>query len=225
MDFSFIQKALTKPIDQYCERIGIGLLAEPLNLFSNLAFVIVAYISWRAFKKLDLNDKVLKKDMKYLTRLVALVGFGSGLFHSFANAWSMVMDVVPIIAFLLLYLYLYLNRIVSLSVKGSFIGLFGFLLLSLVIALMPFLPDLNGSEFYLGTLVTLLAITFREKDYLRLHYLLATLCFVLALTARVVDESICQATAGVGSHFLWHAFNSVLIFYVLRAYLLQWSKP
>ena len=34
-------------VDLYCERLGPGLLAEPLNAITNLAFFIAAWLLWR----------------------------------------------------------------------------------------------------------------------------------------------------------------------------------
>jgi len=33
-------------VDAYCERVGMGVLAEPLNAFSNLSFLLAAWAAW-----------------------------------------------------------------------------------------------------------------------------------------------------------------------------------
>ena len=33
-------------MDAYCERVGMGLLAEPLNAFSNVSFLLAAWAAW-----------------------------------------------------------------------------------------------------------------------------------------------------------------------------------
>ena len=62
-------------IDIYCERTSTLLLAEPINLFSNLFFVIVGILLSR--RKTD--NKILKR----LAYMFVVIGIGSGLFHSF----------------------------------------------------------------------------------------------------------------------------------------------
>jgi hypothetical protein len=33
-------------MDAYCERVGMGLLAEPLNAVSNISFLLAAWAAW-----------------------------------------------------------------------------------------------------------------------------------------------------------------------------------
>jgi hypothetical protein len=33
-------------MDAYCERVGMGLLAEPLNAVSNVSFLLAAWAAW-----------------------------------------------------------------------------------------------------------------------------------------------------------------------------------
>ena len=40
-------------IDNYCERIGDGFWAEPLNAITNLAFILAAFFSWRLMARLN----------------------------------------------------------------------------------------------------------------------------------------------------------------------------
>jgi len=38
-------------IDLYCERLGPGLWAEPLNALTNLAFLLTALASWQLARR------------------------------------------------------------------------------------------------------------------------------------------------------------------------------
>jgi hypothetical protein len=43
-----MDQTIFDPIDAYCERLGPGLWAEPLNALTNLAFIVAALIcAWR----------------------------------------------------------------------------------------------------------------------------------------------------------------------------------
>jgi len=77
-------------IDLYCERLGPGLWAEPINAFTNLAFLVAAFVSWR----LADQHKLLSGDTWVLIGLMTAIGIGSGLFHTFANSWSQVLDIL-----------------------------------------------------------------------------------------------------------------------------------
>ncbi|HEU5118519.1 MAG TPA: ceramidase domain-containing protein, partial [Isosphaeraceae bacterium] len=98
-------------IDLYCERCGPGLLAEPLNALSNLAFFLAALAAWSLGKRLH----ALEPGIKLLIGLAVCVGMGSTLFHTFATPWAQVLDIVPILLFQIVFLRLYLVRNVSIK--------------------------------------------------------------------------------------------------------------
>src|SRR3546814_5530059 len=52
------------------------------------------------------------------TCALPIFGIGSGLFHSFAVAWAVLADVIPVALFILLYMYLALRRLVALPLWG-----------------------------------------------------------------------------------------------------------
>jgi len=74
----------TTPIDLYCERLGPGFWAEPVNAWSNLAFPIGALWGWITAQRRG----VLTPTLIALLVLAALIGVGSFLFHTYANSWS-----------------------------------------------------------------------------------------------------------------------------------------
>lgn len=87
------------PIDFYCERAGAGLWDEPLNALRNLGFPLVALCAWLTARRLDQTRLIVA----ILCVLEAMIGFGSFLFHTFANHWSEYAEVVPIWNFVGLY--------------------------------------------------------------------------------------------------------------------------
>jgi hypothetical protein len=68
-------------IDVYCERIGPGLLAEPLNAVTNASFLIAAWAAWLLASRLGR----LSPEVWGLLALSVAVGIGSGIWHSFAT--------------------------------------------------------------------------------------------------------------------------------------------
>ena len=77
-------------IDLYCERIGPGLLAEPLNAATNGFFVIAAWWCWRSARAST------RRDVEVLAVTMFAIGIGSGLFHTFATPWAELLDVIPL---------------------------------------------------------------------------------------------------------------------------------
>src|SRR3546814_1971004 len=90
-------------IDLYCERVGPGLWAEPLNLVTNLAFILAGVLLVVALRR---AEPAVRRDPAIigLAVLVLVVGIGSGLFHSFATRWAALAAVIPIALFILFYL-------------------------------------------------------------------------------------------------------------------------
>ena len=60
-------------IDIYCERIGPGLLAEPVNALTNAAFFVVAWLLWRDARRAG----PLSPALRALLALVLAIGIGS----------------------------------------------------------------------------------------------------------------------------------------------------
>ncbi|HRQ61222.1 MAG TPA: hypothetical protein PLO23_06910 [Alphaproteobacteria bacterium] len=77
-------------IDIYCERTGPGLLAEPLNAFTNLSFFIAAFFAFALARK----ENALDWRSSLLIGLTAAMGAGSTLFHTYAQTWAMLTDVL-----------------------------------------------------------------------------------------------------------------------------------
>ena len=67
-------------VDLYCERLDAALWAEPVNALSNLAFVLGALVLWRV------------PAARVPAALLALVGVGSFVFHTWATQLAMALD-------------------------------------------------------------------------------------------------------------------------------------
>ena len=63
----------TQPIDAYCERLGAGFWAEPLNAVSNLAFLVAAAAGIALWRRAGGSDR----PVLLLAGLVAIIGIGS----------------------------------------------------------------------------------------------------------------------------------------------------
>ncbi len=194
-------------IDLYCERVGPGLWAEPLNALSNLAFVAVAFalaVRWRLWRPgADLG-------VRWLVVLMAAIGIGSGLFHTYANAAAQLADVLPILLFQLLFLGLYLRRFVGFTAGATLFGVGGFLALCLLARSWPHFA--NGSMAYAPAMAALVLLGVQQRRHSAGPPLLlgAATLFGLSLTFRTLDLALCDSFPH-GSHFLWHLLNSLVL--------------
>ena len=195
-------------IDLYCERLGPGLWAEPLNELTNLAFLVAAWVSWQLARRSD----TLPGSVVVLIALMAAVGIGSALFHTFATTWARVLDVVPILMFQLYFSWLYFRRVISVGSFYSALAVASLLIAALIARLFP--SVLNGSLTYLPALALLVGLGvyhYMEQKQERLALLAASGVFVLALFFRTFDEAACPLTP-FGTHFLWHVLNAVVLY-------------
>lgn len=210
------------PIDAYCERQAPTLWAEPINALSNVAFLLAAYGAFRHRQRFGRGDRLAV----VLIALVAAVGIGSFLFHTVANRWSALADVLPIAAFILAYVFAAMRRffglgnVGALASAGAFLS-FDFGFKRLWIALFGPNFDVNGSIGYFPAAVTLAAVSIlvslRDRALAR-HLSLATGVFCLSLLFRSLDHALCSVVP-IGTHALWHILNGVLLYLLVRTYI------
>lgn len=202
------------PVDLYCERLGPGLLAEPVNAFTNLGFLLAAWLLWRR-----LNGREAVADLRVLTLLVALVGLGSLVFHTVATAATSRLDTGFITLFLLLYVHRWLVRVAGLRWWLALLGVAGFVVLDAGLRrLLADLP-LNGSQFYAAAFLALAGMglygSLRRVPGSRL-LLAAFALFLGSVTLRSVDLALCPAWP-LGTHFLWHLANAGVLYLAVAA--------
>jgi hypothetical protein len=198
----------------YRERLGSPeFWAEPLNALTNASFLIAAVLAWEFASRRRANTRTTIA----LLSLASLIGFGSFFFHTVPNYFTMWLDIVPIALFQIVYLWLASNRMLGLNRLASLAVVVG--VVGTSFALFPLHEPLNGSLFYLPSLVAMLTIGWAwSKKFNCEPYLLvgAACCFLLAVTARSIDKEVPWQ---FGSHFLWHVLNGVVVYMLLRAWI------
>lgn len=201
-----------EPLDLYCERMMPGAGVEPLNTATNLAFLVAAFLLWRR-----VSDKGGWE--KLLIVLVAAIGVGSGLFHHLGVRWSIMADIIPIIIFQLFAVYLTLTRMMGWGKIAAILGVVAFIASGSGLEKVEILGQwLNGSQGYLPGLVILLigaVYSYRFALPSAEAYAYAAGAFAWSLFFRSVDMRACADTAGIGTHFLWHVLNAVVLYYVV----------
>ena len=216
-----------KQLFSYCERALDGAFwAEPLNAISNGAFWLAAAAA------LLLWLRAAQKDQRaidlILIALIFIIGTGSFLFHTFATRWAVLADVIPITIFMLVYLGSALKRFLGWGWFATALGLAVFFV-SLQQAEKIDCGDgpcLNGSIGYMPAFIVLLLVGGALK--LRSHpaansLIIAGVLFTISLAFRTIDKTACATTniglldGPVGTHFIWHGLNAVLLYILVRA--------
>ena len=218
---SLIGPALCQSVDFYCERTSASLFAEPLNAVSNLAFIVAGWLAWREFlRNPSRHDDPL---ITWLIALMPIVGIGSLTFHTFGTQWASWADVIPILIFMLLYLWLAMQRYLHWPIGVSAIALLAFLLSTLALERMAPATFLAGGAMYLPTVAACLVIVLAPIDadsQVRRIIALAVAQFLVGFTLRSLDEPLCT-TLPIGLHYFWHLSNAVVLYLLVYAAILR----
>lgn len=205
----------TQSVDGYCERLDPGFWAEPVNALTNVAFLVAAFVMWR---------RVRGRDMPLAMAMVwvlTAIGIGSFLFHTFAQPWAGLADTGPILFFILLYLYAANRHFWGLGIWTALAGTAAFLPFAAVtVPLFRMIPFIGSSAGYMPVPVLIAAyavgLRHRAPDTARGLGIGAGL-LVLSLAFRTMDEPICAAIP-LGTHFLWHLLNGLLLGWMIEVY-------
>ncbi len=216
-----ISPALCRAVQNYCERTSATLDAEPVNAATNAAFLVAAWAAWRLqSRRPEVGPAGLIRAMILCT---VIVGLGSFLFHTVATRWAEWGDVLPILAFMLLFLWTSLTcffgwrRWTALGALAIFFGV--------TFALEALVPGefLHGGALYAPALLTLIAIAatlLRSRPAAGKAAFGATGVFVASITARTLDMPVCPRFP-LGTHFLWHVLIAVLLYLLIRLVILH----
>jgi hypothetical protein len=193
-------------IDAYCERLGPGLWAEPVNAVTNAAFLIAAAVVWRRTTG--------QGHARLLAVILALIGFGSFAFHTAATRIAALADVLPIAAFILVYIHaatrqmLGLGPVAALAVTAAALPL-----IAGGAALFGQIDWLGSSAGYAPVPVLILvyaALTARRAPATARGLAQGAGLLIVSLTFRTLDGPLCGSIP-LGTHFLWHILNAVML--------------
>ncbi|QDL90663.1 hypothetical protein FDP22_02000 [Paroceanicella profunda] len=205
----------TAHVDVYCERLSAAFWAEPLNALTNLAFIIAALVmAPRAARAPERGALVL-------CALLGTIGVGSFLFHTVAQRWAGLADVLPILAFILAYIWLATRRFFGAPWWAA--ALMAALFIPINIGTAALLREAGGalaaSAGYAGVVVFLLlyaaALAGRHPDT-ALRLAAGAGIFVVSLAFRSADGPVCAAFPP-GTHFMWHILNAVMLAWMIHA--------
>jgi hypothetical protein len=211
------------PIDLYCERTNASLWAEPANALTNAAFLIAAaaaFVLWRRQRARDAasdGGRANGRDWPALALIVVVVavGLGSFAFHTVATRGAVLADVIPIAIFIYGYLLLALRRFLHLSAGLAIAIVIAYAAGAQALSWLAPAHALNGSVAYLPALLALIVVARTTRGSARRALELAVMLFTLSLALRTIDLDACE-TFPLGTHFLWHLLNAVVLYVLLR---------
>jgi hypothetical protein len=217
------------PVDLYCERTGPGLWGEPLNAFSNLAFLIAsALLLWL----LAGQRRRAPVSVWLLPALLGVVGVCSLAFHTVADRVTAALDSLSIVVFILTAVVVYARWMWGLRWRWAWLAAPAYL--AFAVGLGAALAAVGAGRAlvggYLPALVGLVAIGLGLRftapggaaRYGR-WLLVAAGVFAVSLALRTIDMPVCDSFP-VGTHFLWHCLNAVVLFLVSYPVVRRWQN-
>jgi hypothetical protein len=207
-----------KPIDHYCERTDPSFWSEPLNAGSNAAFILAALWAFVLWRRAGSRDS----PVLFLIGITTAVGIGSFLFHTFANRWSLLADVLPIAVFIYSYFLISMRRYVGLSAGAAVAATIAFAAFNVGFETgwdrLTGGLTLNGSVGYLPAAMALVGVGLLVRQRApgpSRALIVAALALLASLTFRTLDVTVCDRWP-IGLHYAWHALNAVVLFVLMR---------
>lgn len=205
-------------VDLYCERTGPEFWAEPLGAWSNLAFLLSAMLILNMWRRKTPNDSI----SLFFIMLVFAQGVGSFLFHTLSTRWAGIADALPIVTFIVVYLTVALRRFLELGWLACAAILLVF------VAVVPIVgralsPAIGSTAVYMPALFAAFLVGFfyfPKNRELAIGIFAAGCVFALSLTFRILDLPLCGVVP-TGTHFLWHIFNAIAVYMLLRVLIWQ----
>ena len=205
----------TQQIDSYCERLSPAYWAEPINAVTNAAFLIAAFMMWRRVRGQGAPLACL------LVLILACIGVGSYLFHTHAQVWAAMADTMPILLFILVYIFA-VNRDVWGLGRWSALGLtlLFFPYAALTVPVFQLLPGLGSSAGYapVPLLILIYALLLRHRaPQVARGLAIGAAILILSITFRSLDLPVCGQFP-VGTHFMWHILNAIMLGWMIEVY-------
>ena len=151
---------------------------------------------------------------------IGVIGIGSFLFHTFATRWAGAADSIPILVFILVYLYLAMRHFLGLPVWTGLAISVAFVPASLAVARLA-QPAIGSSAGYVPALLAIFVVGVlmaRRDGRVAIGLLMTAGVFLASIGFRIVDGPICE-TLPIGTHFIWHLFNAVVLYRLTMIFL------
>jgi Ceramidase len=216
-------------VDDYCERLAPGLLGEPVNALTNVAFLIASGVLFRILSRQPTRAPV---SVWLLPVTITIVGLCSLAFHTFATRFTGLLDSLSIVVFILIAVVVTVHLVWRVPWRWAWLAAPGYLvfatgLTAALAATAVAQPVLGG---YLSAAIGLVAFGLARRltapaPSRRFGALLlwTAAIFAVSLTLRTLDGPLC-ADVPIGTHFLWHCLNATVLFLVGYTVIRYWRS-
>lgn len=180
---------------------------------------VLVVLAWR-------QSAARSKAVVFLGVWTGVIGVGSFLLHTFATRWAAAADVIPILIFILVYLYLALRHYLQFQTLVSLLITIAFVPVSGVVAWAtePLIGSSAGyAAAWLAIFVVGLLMLGRDRQ-IATGLLITAGIFLVSIGFRTFDEPICH-TLSIGTHFIWHLLNAVVLYRLAMIFLKQQDRP
>ncbi|MDO5606776.1 MAG: ceramidase domain-containing protein [Paracoccus sp. (in: a-proteobacteria)] len=202
-------------VNAYCERSGPQYWSEPVNAVTNFAFLIAAIIMWRRLKGPEMATG------RVLAAVLFIIGIGSWLFHTHANRLTGMMDVLPILIFILIYVFVATRDYFGAPLWLAGLITAGFIPYSAAtVPLFSAIPGIGSSASYapVPLLILIYALLLRPRLPETARGLAAGAgILIVSLIFRTLDQPLCGAIP-LGTHFMWHILNAVMLGWMIEVW-------
>lgn len=198
-----------RAVNSYCERTDASYWSEPLNAMSNMGFLVAAFVCWRMLGARG------ERGARLLVAVLCAIGIGSYLFHTHAQVWAGLADVLPILLFILIYIHLATVRFLRLPLWAGLAAAAAYLPASAVLSMgiRAAVGSLNGSVGYVPVVLLIAAFALllrRRRPETARGLAIGAGLLALSLSFRSVDAALCPVWP-YGTHFVWHGLNAAML--------------
>jgi len=230
--WEILQPATCMPNHCFCEPVVSGLIRQPINTWTNLAFILAA-AGTTLVASLDLFGTTEKQDSINLMRsqwiypatyayTAALVGIGSMLYHGTMTFIGQVPDILGMYL-LSTFMALY-NLSRTLKLKGlTFFGLY--ILVNITLGTTSTIWPESRRAIFIGILLVILASELlarkRVSSQMSRKFLLAALTsLIIGCSAWLLDVNgmFCKPNNWFQLHSLWHIGMAAAIWFLYLYY-------
>jgi hypothetical protein len=198
-----------REVNIYCERTDAAYWSEPVNALTNASFFVAAFLCLR------LVEGTRDTGARVLIALLFAIGVGSFLFHTHAQTWAALADVIPIQLFILAYLFLATTRLLGLPWWAGALAVVLFFpyAWSVTVAVRTAFGPLNSSVSYIPVPILIAAygaVLWSRAPAAARGLLIGAGILAVSLVFRTLDQAVCDAFP-LGTHFAWHLLNGVML--------------
>jgi hypothetical protein len=195
-----------------------GIIMQPFNTWTNLAFIAVSLLIFLIYGKTDIGKKIMLIPVAGI-----FIGISSFIYHAQFYFFFQVFDLSSMFllaSFLFSYNLLRLNIIKGISYHICF-----FLLFMLLIAILLIIRDKIGELIFGGVLIISIILEmvnfFMNKNTSYKNYIVAIVIFIVSYVIWQFDCRhifIKPENHFFQGHGMWHILNAVSIFFLYVFY-------